>query len=415
MSSPDKPKLLIVSLNFPYPLNNGGAIAQSFFLEGLKKDFTIYFVTAWDCNTDIVDFKKIHPEINVINLYDFSKSNGLGFLFKLKMAIRNLVKPFENSNSPFYSHEDHLESDYIMDLVNIKSSDFLFFLNDLIKRENINLVQLEFFETLDLVAGLPAGTKIIFVNHELRSKRIRLAAAHSKTTSEYQGYLIKLTELYEYELLKRCDKVIVFNQDDLEILKKNNVNSFLSPYGIPDSLHIRKKPSESFSKMVFVGSESHFPNKEGLSWFLDTIYLDRSDGFQYPIWIIGKWSSEFRSKYKNRANVIFKGVLESIHECYESSIMIAPILSGSGLRTKILDAFVNYVPVFCTPFACEGIDVSIDNGRSLEVFSNKEDFSGLLQNHSDKSLTELALSGNKYYKIHFNHGDLLKARHEVYK
>jgi len=407
-----KKRLLIVTLNFPYPLNNGGAIAQQFFIDGLLNKFDIYIATSVRDPQIIEEFNRHYPAIVVKNLFDSSQETKPGLLFTLKLALSRALKKLRGSSNVL--REDHLESEYIKNLLILKSERFITLLDMVIRQENIEIVQLEFFETLDLVLSIPKEVATLFVAHELRAKRVQIAAEFSSTSKAYQNYLLNLTQLYEYSLLRRCAGVVVFNDDDKQLLSTHDIKSFLSPYGIPPTLHKRKSPSTSFKRLLFLGGESHFPNKEGLTWFLDNIYLQAEMPPSMPLVIIGEWSPEYKLKYSKYNYIRFLGQQLTIYNHFNESILVAPILSGSGLRTKILDAFVNYMPVFCTPFASEGIDFEPNSGICLYTFTSKPDFQALLLN-DDGNLTEVAKRAKQFYDTHFDADKLVEKRLEVYQ
>ncbi|RYF96592.1 MAG: hypothetical protein EOO02_21940, partial [Chitinophagaceae bacterium] len=325
-----KKKILIVSFNFPHPVNNGGAIAQSFFLDRLQSEFEVSFASVIKTQADVRNFNKRFPSIQVFNLYEPGADQGTSLFFRTKLYASRFLNRVRKKK-PVQPVQDHLELDYIRNLVNLKTNGFVGQLDRVIKINKFEIIQFDFFETLDLAVLMPAGASTVFVSHELRSKRIRLASEHSNTSTAYKNYLFDITSAYEYELLKRFDRVVVFNADDQQILESEGINVSVSPYGIPSFMHVRQQPSDRFDKFIFIGGESHFPNKEGLTWFIDTIFLNLKAP-HYPLHIIGEWSPEFKLRYAPHNNIRFAGAQEEIYPIFDNAILIAPILSGAGLR-----------------------------------------------------------------------------------
>ena len=86
------------------------------------------------------------------------------------------------------------------------------------------------------------------------------------------------------------------------------------------------------------------------------------------------------NKYAPYKNIIFSGYVSDLDSYYEESVMIVPILSGSGIRTKILTSFANKVPVFATEFASEGL-LDFERGNShVALFNNNSEFLNLFLN-----------------------------------
>jgi hypothetical protein len=409
-----KTKLLIVTFNFPYPVNHGGAIAQMFFIECLKKDYDLFLLTDFPEEDHVNEFRRVHPEINVYNWYKKPDAGSRPTTISAaKSVVRNIIQSGKKAKTAVYNYEDQLASQYMRNLVVVRTPGFIAYMNDIIFKEGIKIVQLEFFETLDLVEALPEKISKIFVEHEIRSKRVALAASYSSLPQAYTGYLKRLTELYEFQLLKKYDEIIVFTDEDAEFLKEKGLHASISPFAIPESMHFKSAPSGHFDKLIFLGSQSHKPNMEGLTWFLESIYLKNKAGIKWPIWIIGEWSDDFISKYSSD-QVIFKGIVKSLEESFEASILVVPILSGSGLRTKILDALANNIPVFSTAFAGEGLRWQEATDKPFALFNNGEEFMEVIRHCDPDALKKLATDGHQFYRKHFNTRTLIDIRKHIY-
>lgn len=73
--------------------------------------------------------------------------------------------------------------------------------------------------------------------------------------------------------------------------------------------------------------------------------------------IIGKWDEEsiklLTNKYKN---INFKGFVSDLQKEYNGAIAIVPILSGSGMRMKIIDAVNFGSPFVSTTIGAKGLE-----------------------------------------------------------
>jgi len=413
-----KEKLLIISYKIPYPLSHGGAIAQFFFLKKLTSFYEISFCTIV-CNQiqkeNLEGLKKAVPELNII-LYEqinkiVFKSILVNTLFRISNIFKNKIKPLL---SKMLGKINTNTNNAIIDK-NFGYADegFIVFLSEIIKNEEYNYIQLEFFETISLLQLLPKHVKKIFIHHEIRSKRNSLI---NIPNSIYKNYLVETTKTLENSFLKIADRIVVFNQKDKEYLSELKSNVYISPFGIPNELIVKKSTSILFNKFIFIGGESHFPNKEGVEWFLDTIYIPNKVRISWPIYITGRWSESFVKKYEDKIHVFFTGFLPNLKEIYENSVMLTPVLSGSGIRTKIMESFANKLPVLSTKFGSEGLFDNSLTVKHIIHFESEIDFLKEFEKmQTDMNyLTTVANNGFEYFCDNFDDTELVKKRIQVY-
>lgn len=406
----NKQKILLVSFKIIYPLKSGGAIAQYYFISEMieKYDVTYCTIVYNPYQKKCIDeLMKSFPNLNVkfLDLDNFSEQDNIPIIKIFRRLNRKVAhilrggKIAKNSSIGFNS--------------NIIDERFIIFFQDLLKRSYFDIIQLEFYETLSLLTIIPKSVKKIFVHHEIRSKRNEFI----NLQSPYNNYLNEVLRLNELSLLELANVVVVFNKEDEEYLESIKTPIQISPFGIPDKLIFKYNASKHFYKFLFIGNENHYPNKEGLSWFLDEVYLPDIEIIQFPIFITGEWTSEFKAKYRDYRNINFLGFLDSLENVFDGAVMVAPIISGSGIRTKILQAFANSVPVISTKFASEGLcDLNSINDHILH-FKDSLDFSNIMSASYNKAgyFTETAVKGNDYYIKNFNTSDLIAKRFHLYQ
>lgn len=410
-------KVLLISYYSCYPLNHGGAIAQYYFIDGLKNKIQFILCTEIQNEKDLKNLEQLEqmqPELKVFALNSIQPlphKSKLRFLKKILKQLFNFLLHNEKPDPNIQPNSDDFDDPYFAHVDNQHSEKFVKLINEVILKEDIKQVQFDFYNTLDLCWAIPENVRKILIHHEIRFKRLQLAYNKSKLSTTFKNYLIQKTELYERACIREMDQVVVFNENDAELIRKDCKKITVSPFGIPDELIFRTKTSDTFNKLLFVGGEGHTPNLLGLTWFLDNIYIPNKERINLPVWIIGLWSDNLKNKYKAYSQIVFCGMVNSIEPYFDNSVFINPIFTGAGLRTKVLHAFVNKVPVLSTNFGAEGC--YSDNDKShLGLFENADEFLTIMNSTKINCFGEL---GFKFYSKHFNNEELLNIRFNIYE
>ncbi|MCG9900450.1 MAG: glycosyltransferase family 4 protein [Hydrotalea sp.] len=398
--------ILIISNIIPFPLNEGGKISQYYFIEQLKDKVSLTYILPIFSNEDLLNAKQLqllHPEIQFKLFIDINK---LSIKNRVSSYLRSLIslmtKKYKNKKSNY---------EYIFQIHAISKSNFKF-INDCFNSQKYDIIQVEFPWSLNVAPILPSNTRKIFVQHEPQSKRYIKSFYQP---SSYQKYVAELIMNCELSYMKYFDKTVVFNKQDYNLYENKIEHLEISPFGIPKALKVKHSASTFFNKFLFLGNESHEPNKQGLSDFLDNYFLPNLNSIKYPIYISGTWSKEFKKKYSIIENIKFLGFVKNIEHHYDNSILIVPIISGGGIRVKILQAFENNIPVISTSFAAEGLYSENDKNHLL-LYDNLDDFKDHLTHlHNNFFMRELALLAKKYVTVHFNTQDLLNKRLSLYE
>ena len=403
-------KVLLITKTPCYPLHSGGALAQYYFIDGLKD--SVQFVLCTEAVNqkevdDLEELKKIQPSLKVYYSRSFSMHASLTFKQKVRSRISKMLfkKPVLTADI----NTDDFRDDYFEHVDHVPNRAFVELINEVIDKEKIDLLQFDFYDTIDLCFAVPQKIRKIFICHEVRFKRLKLAFETSKQPAEYKNYLIDKTELFERNCIRQMDEVVVFNEDDAKLLKDDCRSITVSPFGIPDEVIFTNDFSNQYKRLLFVGGESHTPNKLGLMWFLDEIFIPNISETQLPLYVVGSWSEEVVNRYIAYSNIVFTGKVVSVESWFEASILVNPIKTGAGIRTKILQAFANKVPVLSTHFGAEGCFTE-NNKEHLALFENGNDFIKLLKTTDFK---RIASAGYEYYNQEFNKEKLLSIRKNI--
>ena len=101
------------------------------------------------------------------------------------------------------------------------------------------------------------------------------------------------------------------------------------------------------------------PNIEGLNWFLDEIWPEINRKFpKSHFYLAGRDMPEDFYKRKS-PNVHIVGEVEDAKNFINSnSIMIVPLLSGGGIRVKIIEGMALEKAIISTSVGAEGLHIS---------------------------------------------------------
>ena len=127
--------------------------------------------------------------------------------------------------------------------------------------------------------------------------------------------------------------------------------------------------------MLFVGSFRHLPNQAALSWFttqvLPAVCARRPEA---RLVIVGSDPPPVHA-FRSLEHVELRGAVEDIREPFgRYAVFVCPVLSGSGVRVKLLEAFASGIPVVSTHLGAEGLTRTDEEVCLLA--DEPEDFAG---------------------------------------
>jgi len=154
----------------------------------------------------------------------------------------------------------------------------------------------------------------------------------------------------------------------------NQKPSHVSPSGIDFETTAADMAKIDFPSIFHIGSLDWFPNQEGVLWFIGNCWeklCQRHPGLRF--YIAGRKAPDWLVARFHQPNVVFMGEVENAFDFMKSkAIMVVPLLSGSGMRVKIVEGMALGKTVVTTSIGAEGIKVT--DGHNILIADQPEDF-----------------------------------------
>lgn len=199
---------------------------------------------------------------------------------------------------------------------------------------------------------------------------------------------------YEGESLSFLSAIVTLSAEECAAYKKRYSAQTIASIPISIDGLIRQTYSSNKKGLLFIGSLDWQPNREGLDWFLKEVYPSIS---HIPLTIAGK--GNYKCDLTNVNNI---SNYESTDELLASHrLMIVPLLSGAGIRIKIVEGMKFGMPMISTSIGAEGIEcmkesLLIENSAQNWVIQIQE-----IYNHSNR-LEELSERLKSSYEIYYS-------------
>lgn len=398
--------ILIITAIFPYPLTSGGAQGQFGLLNILRKEHNFFLMFNQDRVNTYAKMRQLSdlwPEVSFIPYpFRIQLLNPI-FLFNI------LKRGFQSFFTP---NSERFQIDRAIRSVSIYQSRRMErFIRNLIDKYNIDIVQTEFYPAIGLVSCLPDNVKKVFIQHEIHFiKNERLFKNMHLNRKELKCFAASRD--YEIACLNSYDVVVTVTEKDKELLEENGVTSTI--YVSSSAVNATEHPYMEFDgRLTFLGANSHIPNQEGVAWLLGQVAPMIKDLHDISLDLIGDgWDAHLSDNDNITVNV--RGYVDDLSEAIRGSIMVVPILSGSGMRMKILEAAANSVPFITTSVGVEGLDFR--NGESCLIADTPEGFADAVRALTSDSgmCRKLGEGANEVFREKYTAKVLAQIRNEVY-
>jgi glycosyltransferase involved in cell wall biosynthesis len=346
--------ILQITNRIPYPLNDGGNIATYNVTKYLNR-FGHRVILA-SLNT-----KKHDQDPSVLSSIAKVYTTNIDTTLRPLGLIKGLFTKIPYNIKRFISPE------------------FKILLEKIITENNPQIIHLEgiylsiYADTIKKISSSPLVLRSHNVEYEIWERNAR-----NEKNLLKKWYLKNLShkiQKFEQLNLHKFEGILSITERDGEFYKRNNFAGKLKtiPAGVDLELYSAENISNEKISLCFLGSMEWMPNVQGIEWFLQEVWPTlRNKSSELTLHIAGKNMSE---EMKNRKvdGVFFYGMVpDAAAFLKQHPIMIVPLLSGGGMRLKIVEAMVLGRCVLSTPIGAEGIEAK--ENSEIILASNPKEF-----------------------------------------
>lgn len=220
---------------------------------------------------------------------------------------------------------------------------------------------------------------------------------------------------FEKKALSHSDKTFFITREESNYIENLGFTSVKTmPYAIDDKYFLYNwNQNQGAFSLLFVGDFSHFPNREAAILIIRKIQPAIKD-LEIKILLVGR-NFKFIKRYLNTEINCFEDVNDVRTYYYRSSLFIAPIFSGAGMRIKILEAACCGIPVLMTPLANLGVNME----NTKEAFIEK-DITGMIKSirkiygSNRKELVKVSINASNKVKSQFGLSEMSKLYDQLF-
>jgi polysaccharide biosynthesis protein PslH len=336
-------KILFLTNKVPYPPKDGGSIASFGMMKAMAD--AGHQVTVLAMNT-------LKHHVTPYDIPEEIKAHITFLLVEVPAAIKPgaLIRNLLFSKLP-YNAERFIDKTYSSKL------------EKLLSVLQVDVIQLEGLYLYPYIPIIRKNSRALIayrshnIEHEIWERSILQAGGIRKS---YLRILTRRLRKFETNAVNQYDLLIPITNRDLEKLNQmGNTKPALSiPAGF-DTDEVRMVYPNFQMNLFFIGALDWSPNQEGLIWFIDHCWPEiqkqrsgtilRIAGRNAPEWLVEKFQLD---------NIEYLGEIDDAQKFIATNgIMIAPVLSGSGMRVKIIEGMLNQKSIVTTSIGCEGIHV----------------------------------------------------------
>jgi len=348
----------------PYPPNDGGAIATLNMIRGFSNYGDELMVLSMQTHKHAFLVKNLPIELTE----------------KIKWAqvwVNTKLNPVKALVNLLFSKKPY-------NAVRFESIVFKEELKSILSTNSFDIIQLEglylssYIKTIRNNSTALISLRAHNIEHEIWERLAINESFYLKRV--YLNLISKRIKRMEFGVLDKIDLLVPITGRDAKVLKMHDVFKVkVSPTGIEES-KFELAQVKSFKTIFYLGALDWIPNQEAVLWFIKNVWIIIKK--EFPKWefkIAGRNAPLSFERELEKYPVKYIGEVESATQFIdENNIMVVPLLSGSGMRIKIIEGMARGKCILTSPIGAEGIRA--ENTKEIYIQETAKDFLRVLKN-----------------------------------
>jgi len=332
--------ILILCNKSPFPPSEGGPMAMNSIVTGLLEAGHQVKVMAFNS-------EKYH-----VNLEDipsgYREKTRIEFI-DINLRI-NKIKAFKN----LFSDESYHVQRFI-------SQAFTDRLTEVLSKEKFDIVQLEMIYMSPYIDTIRAHSdaKIVLrthnVEHQIWERMAKKVVFLPKKL--YIKHLARTLKNYELSVIDKVDGIAAITYKDAAFFRAITATPIIDiPYGVDVQKFIPKYEVNEKPSFYHIGSMNWRPNEEAIKWFMTEIWDKINERIpEARLYLAGRNMPKWIRKLKKKGITVIGEVPDAQEFVKQHDVAVVPLLSGSGIRIKIIESMALGKAVITTIVGAEGI------------------------------------------------------------
>ena len=350
-------KVLQLCIKPPYPPVDGGALAMNSITQGLLDQ---------DCEVRVLSVcSDKHPVDRQRMTDEYRERTHFEAVY---VDLR--LHPLDAAVALLCGESYHVKR--------FESDEFEQRLADILRSETFDIIHVE---SIFLTPYLPVIRRLSQAPVVLRAHNVehqiwqRTAAQTSNPLKRWYLKQLALTlRTYELEHINDYDGVVCITRPDAQYFQANGCRRPVTdiPFGIA-SPELADNVGVEENTLFHIGSMDWMPNEESIRWFLREVWpMLHRELPQVRLYLAGRKMPRDLMELQTDGVTVVGEVPDANYFIASKQINIVPLLSGSGIRVKIIEAMSIGKPVVTTTIGAQGIDYT--DGENLLIADTPSDF-----------------------------------------
>ena len=213
-------------------------------------------------------------------------------------------------------------------------------------------------DLLWLLPVIPQDLKVLLVAHNIEHELYRAQLSNLGERSPLVASLLgrdwARLQGYEWSGLRSAHRVVFLSAEDRDIalVECPSLDTIVLPPVFDYLPHTRKDHAHGRLAIGMFADFSWWPNQSSLKWFLDEVWPRLEADVELHLAGYGSDVAMGEPRPRVHAHGFVSDPREVFGKC---DLMIAPMITGAGVKVKVAEAIFNRVPVIVTSAAVRGL------------------------------------------------------------